>query len=91
LRRRIRFSPLRWEALLEAALRSLNRSVGARRPHLLVPLSRLIGHIGGMEDDGALVPLARGNLESVRELRRLLSKRGIESEIRRPDAKDCGG
>jgi len=44
-----------------------------------------------MEDDGALVPLARGNLESVRELRRLLSKRGIESEIRRPDAKDCGG
>jgi hypothetical protein len=32
----------------------------------------------------ALVVLARGKLESMRELAALLKKRGIQSEIRRP-------
>lgn len=40
-----------------------------------------------MED--ALTPLVRGKLESMKELQRLLLKRGISSEIRRPDEKGC--
>ncbi|MEO2094916.1 MAG: hypothetical protein ABGY71_12705 [bacterium] len=37
-----------------------------------------------MSDSEPLVPLVRGNLESMRELKGLLKKRGIESDLRRP-------
>jgi hypothetical protein len=44
-----------------------------------------------MEDDGTLVVLVRGNLDSVKELKRLLGQRGIASEIRAPGGDGCGG
>jgi len=44
-----------------------------------------------MADQGELVPLVRGNLESLRELKQLLHKRGIDSDIRSPGGGGGGG
>ena len=43
-----------------------------------------------MTDQDAMAVLVRGKLESMKELAALLKKRGIQSEIRKPDEKDCG-
>jgi hypothetical protein len=43
-----------------------------------------------MSDQDAMTVLVRGKLESMKELSGLLKRRGIASEIRKPDAKDCG-
>jgi len=42
-----------------------------------------------MNGDESLAVLVRGKLESMKELQVLLKKRGIQSEIRRPDEKGC--
>ncbi len=44
-----------------------------------------------MTEENGLTVLVRGKLESMKELSALLRKRGIQSEIRKPDGKDCGG
>ncbi len=49
-----------------------------------LPLCPSAVHHGAMSDSEPLVPLVRGNLESMRELKGLLKKRGIESDLRRP-------
>jgi hypothetical protein len=43
-----------------------------------------------MNGDEPLAVLVRGKLDSMKELQALLKKRGIHSEIRRPDEKGCG-
>jgi len=42
-----------------------------------------------MSTEQEMTVLVRGKLESMKELQRLLQKRGIPSEIRRPDEKGC--
>ncbi len=47
-------------------------------------------HDEPMTESNPLTPLVRGNLDSMKELQRLLKQRGIQSEVRRPGGKECG-
>jgi hypothetical protein len=43
-----------------------------------------------MDNGEPLAVLVRGKLDAMKELQVLLRRRGIESQLRRPDGRDCG-
>jgi tRNA isopentenyl-2-thiomethyl-A-37 hydroxylase MiaE len=44
-----------------------------------------------MDTEREMMVLMRGKLEGLKQVQELLRKRGIPSEIRRPDGKQAGG
>jgi hypothetical protein len=55
-----------------------------------LPSGGRVSHDEPMTESNPLTPLVRGNLDSMKELQRLLKQRGIQSEVRRPGGKECG-